>query len=129
MTRTVALPIALTLILTACATRRSAPASDAVVEAPKLISCPSYPLAKEKERGQYVALEYTVRTDGRVDPASIRTRPLGTVSSSRQFESAARTAAASCVYQPGARNGEPTAMTVSKVFVFDFDPEKRVGKS
>ena len=129
MTKVIALPVAL-FVVAACATRRSAPvpAPDAFVEKPKLIACPSYPLMTHKGQGYSVALEYTVRADGRVDPASIRTLPLGTVSSARQFEGAARTAAASCLYQPGATNGEPTAMKVFKVFGFD-SPEKREGKS
>jgi hypothetical protein len=93
---------------------------------PRLISCAEGPALDKTRSRTSVELRFTVNTEGRVDPASLRLVPnMNASTASESAVRAAREAALSCVYAPAMRGGHAVAMSVTRWFTVDL-PEASI---
>jgi hypothetical protein len=88
---------------------------------PRLISCPeSTPPVDKTRQHSSVELRFTVNTEGRVEPGSVRLVPnLNASNVPESAVAAARAAALSCVFAPAVRGGHFVAASVSRWFTVD----------
>jgi hypothetical protein len=112
--------LALLACTTSCATR-TADLRSADEVSPRLISCGESIAPVDKTRQHTsVELRYTVSSEGRVEPGSLRLVPNLNASLVSESElAAARAVALSCVYAPATRNGDAVAVSLSRWFTVD----------
>jgi hypothetical protein len=87
---------------------------------PRLISCAPAPPLDSNRTHTSVELRFTVNTDGRVDPGSVRLVPsLNASTASESAVAAAREAALSCVYAPAMRGGRAVDASMTRWITVD----------
>ena len=100
-----------------CVQRRPVVAQSDATSAPRLISCAEGLSLDGLRSHTSVQLRFTVNTEGRVDPGSLRLVPnLNASSTPESVVALAKDAALSCVYAPAMRGGQAVAMSVTRWF-------------
>jgi hypothetical protein len=103
-----------------CAKRPPVDAHSAYETDPRLITCAETRQLNTNAIRTSVELRFTVNTDGRVEPSSVRLVPSLNASNASDYAvAAAREAALSCVYAPAMRGGRAVALSVTRWFTVD----------